>query len=277
MLMKLEEQRLLELLTDFYTLTQARVVIFDQNFQEVIAYPSERSSFCKMVRSSEKARLECERCDRLACDACHNAGKLYLYRCHAGLTEAVAPIRLNGMTVGYIMCGQILDTPDREPLRQETLQRCKHYGMDERELSAAFDKLRYKSREEIRAITKILETCACYLLISDMIRFEEGNFAYRLTCYVRDHLTEDLSVDTLCRVFQVGRSKLYEAVQSYLGMGIAEYVRAKRLENAARLLRQGSSVSQAAEESGFLDYNYFSKVFKREMGCAPSHWAGMSE
>ena len=44
-------------------------------------------------------------------------------------------------------------------------------------------------------------------------------------------------------------------------------------KNAAALLRSGSTVTNAAISSGFEDYNYFSEIFKREMGILPSKYA----
>lgn len=38
------------------------------------------------------------------------------------------------------------------------------------------------------------------------------------------------------------------------------------------MLAQNESVSAVARKSGFEDYNYFSKVFKRETGLSPSQY-----
>ena len=35
-------------------------------------------------------------------------------------------------------------------------------------------------------------------------------------------------------------------------------------------METGSSVTQAALSVGFNDYNYFSRIFKRVIGCRPS-------
>ena len=68
----------------------------------------------------------------------------------------------------------------------------------------------------------------------------------------------------------LNRNKLYEISQSIYGMGIATYVRKKRVDIAKKCLNDGMTVAEAAEKSGFYDYNYFSKIFKRETGIVPS-------
>ena len=53
-------------------------------------------------------------------------------------------------------------------------------------------------------------------------------------------------------------------------MSIAKYILKKRIEKAAQLLSEsGCHVREAAINVGFYDYNYFSKVFKKEMGITP--------
>ncbi len=53
----------------------------------------------------------------------------------------------------------------------------------------------------------------------------------------------------------------------------ANYIRTKRLEKAAELLkRSDEQVSAIAYDSGFNDLSHFSKLFKRKYGMAPSDW-----
>ena len=57
-----------------------------------------------------------------------------------------------------------------------------------------------------------------------------------------------------------------------MDIGIAEYIRKTRISAAKKMLAQNESVSAVARKSGFEDYNYFSKVFKRETGLSPSQY-----
>lgn len=51
-----------------------------------------------------------------------------------------------------------------------------------------------------------------------------------------------------------------------------EYLRKLRLNHAARLIREGAGISEAAFRSGFNDLVYFRKCFKNEFGVAPSKY-----
>ena len=57
----------------------------------------------------------------------------------------------------------------------------------------------------------------------------------------------------------------------------AELVRDVRKERAARLLRDGASVSDAAYELGFSDPAHFTRAFREWFGAAPRAWRGAPE
>ena len=54
------------------------------------------------------------------------------------------------------------------------------------------------------------------------------------------------------------------------GKSIINYLLDERLESAKMLIREGSlSLSDIAVETGFSDYNYFSRIFKKRVGVSP--------
>ena len=58
-----------------------------------------------------------------------------------------------------------------------------------------------------------------------------------------------------------------------MGIGFANYLLNLRMEYAKKLLRETNlKMWQVAEESGFNDYHYFSKVFKKAEGMSPAQY-----
>ena len=57
-----------------------------------------------------------------------------------------------------------------------------------------------------------------------------------------------------------------------MGRTPLQYQLERRLQLAVLLLLQGRCVYEAAEEAGFSDPYYFSKVFKKKMGLSPSSY-----
>ena len=95
-----------------------------------------------------------------------------------------------------------------------------------------------------------MEACACYLWTNRLVRVNDDCLAALISGYIENNLTADLSVDALCLHFRVSRNKLYKISRESYGMGIAEYIRKQRVQNAAVLLRSGSTVTNAAISSG---------------------------
>ena len=113
-MLQINTGNLYRVLKDFYTLTHIRIVLIDGDFNELISYPSERFGFCAMVRKNLEVNANCVTCDKVACQKCAKTKELILYRCHAGLAEAVIPIYDKNGVMGYAMFGQILPKEDYE-------------------------------------------------------------------------------------------------------------------------------------------------------------------
>lgn len=91
--------------------------------------------------------------------------------------------------------------------------------------------------------------------------------------YIRDHLSENISMKELARVAILSESRFKVKFRNQIGLPPMEYIREKKLEAAERLLRDGARVSEAAAFTGFASDSYFSKVFKKSRGMCPRKYA----
>lgn len=270
MKLKLEQEKLCKILMDFYTLSHVRIVIYDSEFVRIAAYPEQSCDFCKLIKQNSVSKQLCRKDEISACKICSKKNSLYIYKCHAGLIEAVAPIKMNDLTLGYIMLGQLLHNESDE---NEILSYASQYISDERHLNKSFHKLKVRNNKQIEAMADIMNACTNYLWITELIKIDSGNQIYLLTDYINNNICEDLSVDKLCSVLNVSRIRLYDMAHKYYGMSVAKYIRQKRISIAAKYLAEnGCAISEAAQNAGFYDYNYFSKVFKKETGMTPTEY-----
>ena len=266
--------KLSALMTHFYHLTKIRIVIYDDRFHQILSVPSHDCAFCTALRQNAVLSERCTACDKNARVNCLESDGLYLYTCHAGLTEAISPIRINGIILGYIMLGQIIDKAEKKRKKEELLNYAQRYtGVD---LNAAYDSLTTKSKEQMEAAVAIMEACACYVRSNRLVRINEDCLAVLISNYICSNPSEDLSVDALCKRFHVSRNKLYKISHDSYGTSIAAYVRKQRVNHAASLLRSGCTVADAAIRSGFGDYNYFSEIFKKETGILPGKYSRLN-
>lgn len=256
-------------MTNFYNLTKIRIVIYNDKFEKILSVPEYDCDFCTVLRSSVLNNL-CTDCDKRARSECLKTNSIYIYTCHAGLYEAISPIKMNGIILGYIMLGQIIDKTEKKKKQNEILSYAKEYTKTD--LEKAYSCLTTKSKKQIEAAANIMEACACYFWANRLVKVNEECLSALISRYINNNLTNDLSAEALCGYFGISRNKLYKISRDSFGMGIAAYVRSQRVQNASRMLKSGCTVADAAISAGFADYNYFSEIFKKETGVLPSKY-----
>ena len=83
----------------------------------------------------------------------------------------------------------------------------------------------------------------------------------------------NFSIDDITSSMGISRSLLYTKMKSLMNISMGDYIRHKRIERACHMLSEGYNVSETAYACGFSDPNYFSKLFKKMKGMAPSHYS----
>ena len=93
----------------------------------------------------------------------------------------------------------------------------------------------------------------------------------RLAALMREHPDGSLTFEVLCRSSGLCATALKSAFRRVNGMGVMEYYRRLRLEEARRLLREGRyNVTQTAEKLGYSSVNAFSRQFRALLGVTPT-------
>lgn len=264
-----------ELLRDFYTITKIRIVAFDDSFEKLAAYPTSHSTYCEVLRRDKKAKEKCRECDLNGYKKSKKMGEMYIYQCFAGLTEVVVPLRDRDAIIGYLHMGQVIleDGTDREEKWQKVLPVVKDYEIELTELKECFWRKRRFTEQNLLAAAKIMEACASHLYLKKAVFLKEEDLSKQIETYIEDHLWDEITVESLCREFGIRRTKLYEISMHSFGDGITQYIRRNRIRKAEKLLGESDrKIAEIAELVGFPDYNYFTKVFKKETGFTPREY-----
>lgn len=100
---------------------------------------------------------------------------------------------------------------------------------------------------------------------------ERDRLVARLKSIIDEHITETgLSPDYLAAELGISRSKIYQKVGRIDGMSLADYVRNRRLEKAARLLVESDlTIQEIIGEVGLTNASHFSKIFRMKYGMSP--------
>jgi AraC-like DNA-binding protein len=96
----------------------------------------------------------------------------------------------------------------------------------------------------------------------------------RMTAHIAANLDRALDVAEVAAIGGCSTATAERVFTRYTGSSVGAWIRATRMREAATLLRtSGLRVSEVARAVGIADPLYFSRVFRRTFGVAPSRYA----
>lgn len=96
----------------------------------------------------------------------------------------------------------------------------------------------------------------------------------RIMRSVNAHMSDpDYNIDALASDVGISRAQLHRKMKEMTGISAGKFLRNLRMEQAARLLREGKvNVAQVADKVGYADQAHFSTAFKTHFGIAPTEY-----
>lgn len=254
---------------DVELVTGIKTVIYDEEHKIIHSQPNMMCDFCKEVRRSAALTEKCFACDAHGLSQSAKARDIYVYHCHMGLTEAVAPVLENGRTVGYLMLGQILCKNEREHV-EKCIQALGN-EVDKKALLAHLDAMSETDEHHLRATARILAMSATYVRFHELLTQQKNTLAYKIESYIFENIADQaLSAKSICAALGFSRTALYNAAKTAFGIGIGDYVQKVRGEQAIHLLRTTSlPLSHVAERVGLSTTARLNRLLKAQAGmCA---------
>lgn len=157
-------------------------------------------------------------------------------------------------------------------------------GEDRARWRELFERVEDAARDGGFAAGLLADTCVLQLLVAlnravSAAPEEADPASYRfdpkmeeVTRYILAHLGEELSIDRLAGAFFLSRYYLMHRFKEVYGCSVHQYIRQKRLQQAAEAIRRDVPVLKAAEDAGFGDYSVFLRAFRAAYGKSPREW-----
>ena len=120
-------------------------------------------------------------------------------------------------------------------------------------------------------IIRLLQTKARASLIGDVAgrNINDDRIAFAIN-YIKEHLTENISIDTLVAKTCLSKSYFFKVFKNTLGISPIDYLTTERI-NFSKALMQSTNyqVAEIAYKSGFSSPSYFNKQFKKQEQMTP--------
>ena len=100
----------------------------------------------------------------------------------------------------------------------------------------------------------------------------EMSDASRILATIDEHYLEGLTLEKLAHYCRMSESKIKKEFHSIYDGGVMKYICRLKMRDAAAMIERGMSADQICEALSMCDKNYFSFVFKREIGMTPSEY-----
>jgi len=101
----------------------------------------------------------------------------------------------------------------------------------------------------------------------------ETDTAKAMVKYVSENFTGNLTLQDLSDKFHIHSCYVSQLFKKETGQTFLEYLTGLRIAHACRLLRESDlSVNRIAEKSGYSDFLYFRKIFKKLIGKTPTEY-----
>ncbi|MDD2559078.1 MAG: response regulator [Bacteroidales bacterium] len=105
-------------------------------------------------------------------------------------------------------------------------------------------------------------TPADELFVQEALAFMENNMD-----------NAELTIDQFADALKMGRTVFYNKLKTTLGLTPIDFVQEMRIKRAVQLMKSGDfTIAEIAYQTGFNDPKYFSRSFKKHLGCNPSEY-----
>lgn len=133
----------------------------------------------------------------------------------------------------------------------------------------------------IEALLKAQKRCSDGRLVKALKEQEKvqvTNESLQKICkYIQHNFTEELALQQIADMFFLNPSYLSNLFKKELGVTYSNYLAKIRLDYACNLLKKSDlPITQVAVESGFANYFYFARVFKKYKDLTPSQYREMA-
>lgn len=134
----------------------------------------------------------------------------------------------------------------------------------------------HKSLNELNAyVEEIFERI---LLVGKKRKQSKGSkLAQAVKEYINTYYMEyDLTVDSVAKKLFVHVSYLRATFKKEMYTSVSNYILQVRMEKALMIVKRGNvKINEIANQVGYTDAGYFSRVFKQYYGCSPIHYDDM--
>jgi len=198
---------------------------------------------------------------------------------------------LHAYIIGFCATGSLLEqledgafvlSPDQQTRLEAVMEyastnfpRAEHYGMQDH--LRTMESEQAEKQVQIQTYTELLKlfllsltSDAAPLKVKSLSNSDDSRLYRNIVELLAGNLRGWISTEEIARQLHYSPTRIKRTFAKYSDIGIHKYLLKLKTAEAIRLLCKGLPCSEVSNILGFSNQNYFSTVFKREIGCSPS-------
>ncbi|MBO4298805.1 MAG: helix-turn-helix domain-containing protein [Clostridia bacterium] len=251
----------------------------------LIGHLAHSNPFCMYMKSNPGVYLRCTDMMSGVSRRLEADPRSYCGFCHAGVREYISPIRWDGRLIGSVHAGVF--SVEAETARRLIGRVCRPAGLDAERAFALYQAHVSRSGVDEERLKIHLEMIASAIALVFARLSLHGDYLPLRSVTVNAHNTIVSDAVAYLNQNYRGSPKLREVAEhchcsvsclshlfkGHTGMSVPQYLMKVRTDRAFdALIHSDDPIAVVAEQSGFVDPNYFSRVFTHYQGLTPSQF-----
>jgi AraC-like DNA-binding protein len=224
-----------------------------------------------MLREAMGMDPLCRELDHKMMRSAFDKEKMITYTCHAGMREATAPLVVDRELVGFVMIGQFRSesAPSISPYAGQWYA---EQGNDA--LQDEFSRTPTFPEEKIDTLLSMFRHLLEFIIGGHLIQHKDYDLVKPVIEHIHTHPGDELSLESAARMAGRSPSTVSRLFKKTTGRSFKQYQVWFRLDRAANMLESTPNrpVAEIAQDCGFDDPLYFSRVFRKHKECSPSEY-----
>jgi ligand-binding sensor protein/AraC-like DNA-binding protein len=264
------EEKVKNLIDSFSYCFKVRITIFSVDLKKKLAvgfYPTCR--YCGLIREQLHYKNRCLEQDLKMCLRSEKYSAPLVYTCHAGMVDAVLPIKLNEAVVGYAMIGQFRT---RNAVSDSILQAWGKNGFDPAVLKNAFAGESFFEKDSMENMLNLFSMLCDFVVSRGYVKTRHVDIVTEVIRWVEDHISEPILFPKVSGHLGYSQSTILNALKKRMNISFKQLCILKKIERFETIIAENPKISieEAALQIGYSDASHFSRLYKNIRSIPPS-------
>ncbi|MDR2102532.1 MAG: PocR ligand-binding domain-containing protein [Treponema sp.] len=258
-----------QLIDNFALCFKIQIRIFSTGMDELLTGLKASSCPFYPLIPKELPRPRCCRQAVLAWERRKPEFEAMVYHCYGGLAEAVVPIKLKGVLIGYALADHFRI---RGELPESLLHLWTKSGAEYGPLIQTLSGYPFFDQDTLENILRLFSMLISFLVTREYIQIKQPGLAENAARWLESHIAEAPDLSRIAAAMKRSRSAISHSMKRRFGMSFKEFCILKRIQRFERIIAGNPEISirEAASLAGYRDPFYFSRLYKKVRAAAPS-------